>query len=137
MMNDPDYALWCNSVLLPALHRVEFLCPPEYRHTATSLRQSVPKSYEDSKPRGGITGDSFKGFRMLPELFNLLLHYCRKIVDRFPQLAKFRGFFIHVYGQNLKAIGPETGRATVRTPPRFQAVSNRGLEPPEPSRHSS
>ncbi|QRW12360.1 capsular polysaccharide export protein [Ceratobasidium sp. AG-Ba] len=112
MMNDPDYALWCNSVLLPALHRVELLCPPEYRHTATSLRQSVPKSYEDSKPRGGITGDSFKGFRMLPELFNLLLHYCRKIVDRFPQLAKFRGFFIHVYGQNLKAIGPETGRAT-------------------------
>ncbi|QRV99209.1 capsular polysaccharide export protein [Ceratobasidium sp. AG-Ba] len=110
MLNDSDFALWCNEVMLPSLDRVELFCAAEYRHYVTALKQAIPRSYERAKPHGVTGADAFTGFRAVPEVFNLLLFYCRKVVEFFPHLAKFKGFFFPCFGQNLKAIGQEVNR---------------------------
>ncbi|QRV97793.1 capsular polysaccharide export protein [Ceratobasidium sp. AG-Ba] len=110
MLNDGDFAQWCNEVMLPALVRLEMFCDPQYRHAILALRQTLPKSYQRSKPNGATGSDTFTGYRILPELFNHLMSYCRKIVNFFPHLAKFRGFFFHVFGMGLKSLGQEVTR---------------------------
>ncbi|KAG8737094.1 hypothetical protein FRC10_008586 [Ceratobasidium sp. 414] len=109
MMNDEDFTLWYNEVVWQAICRVELLCPPEYRHAATCLRQSLPTTYKNAKvhARGG---QESKGHKILPELFSLVLHYARLIVERSPRLQKLRGFFLHIWGTNLKAVGHEIHR---------------------------
>jgi hypothetical protein len=112
MMNSQDFTQWWEQVVLQALVRVELLCPPQYRSAAISLRQLLPKTYATAKKQGFPAGaDTGRGYKALPALFNMLLHYCRLIITRSPTLQKFRGFFIHVFGINLKAVGHEIGRA--------------------------
>ncbi|KAG9079790.1 hypothetical protein FRC06_007466, partial [Ceratobasidium sp. 370] len=112
MLNDQDYTQWWEEVVWQAVIRMELLCPPEYRHAATCLRQALPRTYANAKPKSGFMtlAEASKGFRILPELFNLMMEFCRKVVDRYPRLQKFRGFFYHIFGMNLKAIGHEVGR---------------------------
>ncbi|QRW13081.1 capsular polysaccharide export protein [Ceratobasidium sp. AG-Ba] len=110
MLNDADFSQFMNEVLLPALVRVELFCLPNYHHAVSALRRSLPKSYQRAKPNGASGIDAFTSFRILPEFFNMLIFYCRKIVNFFPQHTKFRRFFFHVYGMGLKSIGQELSR---------------------------
>ncbi|KAG9083113.1 hypothetical protein FRC06_004693 [Ceratobasidium sp. 370] len=110
MLSDQDFTEWYEAVVWQAAWRLEILCPPKYQHAATSLRQILPKYYISAKSQKNLGGETFKGFKILPELFNLLLHYCRMIIEQSPQLQKFRGFFFHIYGVNLKTIGHEIRR---------------------------
>ncbi|KAG8777710.1 hypothetical protein FRC12_000239 [Ceratobasidium sp. 428] len=110
MMNEQDFTQWYDDVVWQAICRMEILCPEPYRHAATCLRQLLPRSYQNAKLHATQGGLESKGYKILPELFNLLLHYARKIVERNPRLFKFKDFFLHVWGTNLKAIGHEVWR---------------------------
>ncbi|KAG8715125.1 hypothetical protein FRC09_016897 [Ceratobasidium sp. 395] len=110
MMNEQDFTQWYDDVVWQAICRMKILCPEPYRHAATCLRQLLPRSYQNAKLHATQGGLESKGYKILPELFNLLLHYARKIVERNPRLFKFKDFFLHVWGTNLKAIGHEVWR---------------------------
>ncbi|KAG8689802.1 hypothetical protein FRC09_012252 [Ceratobasidium sp. 395] len=110
MMNEQDFTQWYDDVVWQAICRMELLCPEQYRHAATCLRQLLPRSYQNAKLHATHGGLEAKGYKILPELFNLLLHYIRMIVERNPRLFKFKDFFLHVWGTNLKAIGHEIWR---------------------------
>ncbi|KAG8713535.1 hypothetical protein FRC09_018609 [Ceratobasidium sp. 395] len=111
MMNEQDFTQWYDEVVWQAICRVELLCPEQYRHAATGLRQLLPRSYQNAKLHATQGGFEAKGYKILPELFNLVLQYARQIIDRSARLYKFRGFFLHIWGTNLKAVGHEVFRS--------------------------
>ncbi|KAG9128200.1 hypothetical protein FRC07_003131 [Ceratobasidium sp. 392] len=109
--SDADHQQFYEEVFLQALIRAELRCPREYRHAATSLRQELPSSYANAKAHASQGGNDSKGYKILPELFNLILDIARQVIDRAPRLQKFKGFFLHVWGTNLKHIGHEVSRS--------------------------
>ncbi|KAG9097030.1 hypothetical protein FRC07_010846, partial [Ceratobasidium sp. 392] len=73
MVNNLDSEQWWELVVCQAVWRMEVKCPPEYRNAAAALRQALPRRYDNAKPRAGLTGETFKGYKILPELFNLMI----------------------------------------------------------------
>ncbi|KAG8690621.1 hypothetical protein FRC11_010346 [Ceratobasidium sp. 423] len=110
-MTSDDYKRWYNLVMLRALFELPERVQPEYRDAALRLRATLPKSYKSAENLCVHPGGrSFVGFKIMPELINVLLSSCRRIIETTPTLAMFRGFFYHIVGMNLKAIGQAVER---------------------------
>lgn len=104
ILNEDDFILWYEKVILPALWRVSMSCPEELEDTCARLVTELPKSYRAAAAHCVTGTRSFSGYKVIPQILNLILSSAREIVDDTPFLAKFRGFFYHIYGMNLKAV---------------------------------
>jgi hypothetical protein len=107
-MTSVEYATWYDSVFRVALKMVSSRLPRNLRAAYIQADQELPASYQSAEAQAvGSTkgGRVFTGNKMTPELLNHLLPMMREIVDRKPSLSKFRGFFFHIYGINLKTVG--------------------------------
>lgn len=105
IMNKDDYETWYEQVVLQAMQRLSWHCPPALRDTYIRLNTELPKTYSSAEAHctsGGIR--TFTGYKVMPQILNLLLRHCRAIVSDTPSLARFGDFFYHIYGMNLKAV---------------------------------
>ncbi|KAG8691565.1 hypothetical protein FRC11_000933 [Ceratobasidium sp. 423] len=111
-MTRDDYEQWYNQVMARAISELPSKVSPEYRNAALRLRAALPKNYRMAELRCvGPGGRTFVGYKIMPELFNILLESCRRIVDSQISLAKFRGYFFHIVGKNLKSVGQNIHRS--------------------------
>ncbi|KAF8593794.1 hypothetical protein BDV93DRAFT_566140 [Ceratobasidium sp. AG-I] len=100
-----DFKAWYEQVVLHALEQLSWNCPPALRDTCTRLMTELPRSYASAEAHCVNRGvRSFTGYKVMPQILNLLLHYCRITVDSTVELARFKGFFYHIFGMNMKAV---------------------------------
>ena len=104
IMNEDDFQTWYEQVFLPSLRRVAWRCPPELLDTYLRLETELPKSYKAAAAHCVTGTRTFTGYKVMPQILNLILSCAREIVDNEPSLAKFGQYFYHVCGINLKAI---------------------------------
>lgn len=114
MMDAVDFLLWFEKVILRALEIVSRKAPPNLRPACLQAKQELPATYREAeiKTRQSDGSRSFKGYKITPELLNLMIPEIHRIVDATEELAKFRHCFFHIYGINLKTVGQSLqGRA--------------------------
>jgi hypothetical protein len=114
MMHATDYETWSDKVILPALRRVADGAPENLRLACLQALSELPPSYQHAEARAmGSAGlRNFTGNKMIPEIVNLMIPEMRRIVDTNPALARYRGYFFHILGINLKSVGQRIpGRA--------------------------
>ncbi|KAG8710103.1 hypothetical protein FRC08_017618 [Ceratobasidium sp. 394] len=114
MMKSEDYGLFYDEGFLVAMRRAIDSAPQHLRMAFWQARGELPSSYRRALHRSVAPGGgrSFAGTKMIPELINLVLPQLRQVTDNEPRLAKFRNYFFHIYGRNLKSVGQDlTGRA--------------------------
>lgn len=105
MMSAEDFALWYNKVFLPALRIVVRTAPRALREAAIRLSLTLPKSYKIAERRAVRSGGrSFTGYKIIPQLMNMILAEARRIVNSKPELSKFLNYFLHVWGIDLKPV---------------------------------
>ncbi|KAG9099581.1 hypothetical protein FS749_000904 [Ceratobasidium sp. UAMH 11750] len=104
MLSKEDFTEWWEEAMLQSISRIAAICPPEFRSSCIRLYQELPKTYAAAEALAVSGSRSFSGFKVTPELLNPILGMARKIVDRTPRLAKYRNFFFHIFGINLKAV---------------------------------
>ncbi|KAG8695048.1 hypothetical protein FRC08_008071 [Ceratobasidium sp. 394] len=104
MLSKEDFTEWWEEVMMQSVARVAAICPQELSSSCIRLYQELPKTYAAAEDRAVTGKRSFSGFKVTPELLNLILSLARKVVDRTLRLAKYRGFFFHIFGINLKAV---------------------------------
>ena len=114
MMHATDYETWADKVVLPALHRVADRAPDNLRLACRQAVSELPPSYRHAEARAmGSAGlRNFTGNKLIPEIVNLMIPEMRRIVDADPALTRYRGYFFHILGINLKSVGQRiSGRA--------------------------
>jgi hypothetical protein len=114
MMHATDYETWADKVVLPALRRVADRAPGNLRLACLQTLSELPPSYRHAEARAmGSAGlRNFTGNKLIPEIVNLMILEMRRIVDGEPALARYRGYFFHILGINLKSVGQSIpGRA--------------------------
>ncbi|KAG9096971.1 hypothetical protein FRC06_008148 [Ceratobasidium sp. 370] len=106
IMSDEDYTEWWESVMLRSLFTATKATEGSIQESCRRLWVEIPKTYSSAKARcsGGDGTRTFTGFKAIPEVLNLALGFARRIVDQEPRLAKYRNFFYHIWGINLKAV---------------------------------
>lgn len=114
MMHATDYETWSDMVVLPALRRVADRAPDNLRIVCLQALSELPPSYRHAEARAmGSAGlRNFTGNKLIPEIVNLMIPEMRRIVDGNPALVRYRGYFFHILGINLKSVGQRIpGRA--------------------------
>ncbi|GAB1526754.1 hypothetical protein RhiTH_009926 [Rhizoctonia solani] len=120
MLNAQDCSLWYTEVVRQAIMQAEMRCAPQLRHAVTSLRQELPVTYSNAESlvNGGNQGRLHRGYPVCHEVFNIIALLAREIVENTRRLAKFKGFFFHIWGSGLKSLGHqipnERGSALLR-----------------------
>ncbi|KAG8731954.1 hypothetical protein FRC11_001382 [Ceratobasidium sp. 423] len=91
-------------VFLTALRLVAAQVPYHWRHAAEKTIEALPTTYQmaaDQTNHGG--GErSFVGHRIEPVILNHVFKVMRHIINSTPRFAKYRGYFFHLCGINLK-----------------------------------
>ncbi|KAG8792616.1 hypothetical protein FRC12_005466 [Ceratobasidium sp. 428] len=91
-------------VVLAAMRFAKHSLPDEYLHAAQKTIEAMPPSYEAAKrlchQRGGQR--SFVGHRIEPVVLNRTFELVRRIIDGTPRYQRYRGYFFHLCGINLK-----------------------------------
>lgn len=106
MMHATDYETWADKVVLPALRQVADRAPENLRIACLQALSELPPSYQHAEARAmGSAGlRNFTGNKLIPEIVNLMCLEMRQIVDTNPSLVRFRGYFFHILGINLKSV---------------------------------
>ncbi|KAG8735605.1 hypothetical protein FRC10_010359 [Ceratobasidium sp. 414] len=102
MMSEEDYTEWWESVMLQSLFAVTKTTEGSIQESCRRLWVEIPKTYSSAKARS--SGGTFTGFKVIPEVLNLVLGCAKRIVNQEHRLAKYRNFFYHIWGINLKAV---------------------------------
>jgi hypothetical protein len=91
-------------VFLTALRIVGNLVPYPWRHAVEKTIEALPMGYTMAKTQATNGGESrsFVGYRIEPQILNHVFKVVRRIVDTTPELARYRGYFFHLCGINLK-----------------------------------
>ncbi|QRV78908.1 capsular polysaccharide export protein [Ceratobasidium sp. AG-Ba] len=102
-----DYELFYDRGWLPALVRALRKAPQNLRLACIQALQELPPSYRAAKGKAhGQDGSrSFAGYKVTHEVVNLVIPELRILINDDPELAKFRGYFFHLWGTNLKTVG--------------------------------
>lgn len=104
IMDAKDYETWYEQVIVQALERLSWNCPESLNDTYIRLSTELPKTYSSAEAHCVNGPRSFTGYKVMPEILNLLLAAARDIVNDTPALAQFKNFFYHIVGMNLKAV---------------------------------
>ncbi|KAG8721062.1 hypothetical protein FRC08_016035 [Ceratobasidium sp. 394] len=104
MMSEQDYTEWWESVMLRSLFTLTKITEGSIQESCRRLWVEIPKTYSSAKARCSAGQRTFTGFKVIPEVLNLALGFARRIVNREHSLTKYRDFFYHVWGINLKAV---------------------------------
>ncbi|KAG8717728.1 hypothetical protein FRC08_006826 [Ceratobasidium sp. 394] len=113
-MDADDYQLWYDRVVLHALELAFRKAPSNLRLAFLQAQQELPASYlaATTKVHGSDGSRNFAGYKVTHEVLNLMIPEMRRIVDTTLELAKFRDYFFHIWGINLKTVGQQIpGRA--------------------------
>ncbi|QRW16636.1 capsular polysaccharide export protein [Rhizoctonia solani] len=107
MLNAQDCSLWYTEVVRQAIMQAEMRCAPQLRHAVTSLQQELPVTYSNAESlvNGGSQGRLHREYPVCHEVFNIIALLAREIVENTRRLAKFKGFFFHIWGSGLKSLG--------------------------------
>ncbi|KAG9125557.1 hypothetical protein FRC07_007124 [Ceratobasidium sp. 392] len=106
-MEAKDYEQWYDRVFICALERVSRKAPPNLRLAILQATTELPPTYASAQAHAHMADGSrnFAGYKITHELLNLITPEMRKIVNTTDDLAKFRGYFFHIWGTNLKTVG--------------------------------
>ncbi|GAB1528264.1 hypothetical protein RhiTH_011456 [Rhizoctonia solani] len=89
---------------LTALRFLRSQVPYHLQHVVEKTIEALPSTYNmasNQVNQGGGTR-SFLGHRLEPVILNLVFPMVRQIIDNTLQLAKYRNYFFHICGINLK-----------------------------------
>ncbi|KAG9085610.1 hypothetical protein FS749_004289 [Ceratobasidium sp. UAMH 11750] len=105
ILAEAELRLWWESAMLAGVARLHAVCPASLVNTLIRLTTELPKSYAVAETHCFDAGArSFSGYKVMPQILNMILKHVRDVVDEQPRLAIFRGFFFHIWGINLKAV---------------------------------
>jgi hypothetical protein len=100
--------------MLPAIRRVTDRAPENLRLACLQACSELPPSYRHAEARamGSAGVRNFTGNKLIPEIVNMMIPEMRHIVNSNPALVRYRGYFYHIVGINLKSVGQSlVGRA--------------------------
>ncbi|KAG8711657.1 hypothetical protein FRC09_020484 [Ceratobasidium sp. 395] len=91
-------------VFLAALTMARGSVPVEYLHAIEKTIEAMPPSYRaaQDQTQQGSGGRSFVGLRIEPVILNRVFELVRALIDTRPRYQKYRGYFFHLCGINLK-----------------------------------
>lgn len=104
MMLDVDYKLWYDDGFMAAFRVASRKAPKNLKPAFLQAQQEFPGTYDVSAARAVGRTRNFTGQKLTHEALNLVLVELRQIIDRTPRLAKFRKYFFHIQGKNLKCV---------------------------------
>ncbi|KAG9124143.1 hypothetical protein FRC07_012664 [Ceratobasidium sp. 392] len=113
-MEAADYEQWYDKVFMYALELVSRKVPPNLRLACIQAAVELPPTYASAQARAHLTdgGRNFAGYKITHEVLNMIIPEMRRIVNTTQELAKFRDYFFHIWGTNLKTVGQRVdGRA--------------------------
>ncbi|KAG9092292.1 hypothetical protein FS749_015856 [Ceratobasidium sp. UAMH 11750] len=117
MLTQEEFKQWWELVFLVAFARARHTCPEALINAWIRLNMELPKSYSVAEAHCLNGSRSFSGYKIMPQMLNLVLGLAQDVVRGDIRLAKFQGFFYHIWGINLKAVAeaiPErSGGSTV------------------------
>ncbi|KEP47031.1 hypothetical protein V565_170730, partial [Rhizoctonia solani 123E] len=87
-----------------ALLIVRAQVPHHWQHAVERTIEALPTTYQMAADQANHGGGqrSFVGHRIEPHILNLVFPVLRAIINTTPHLAKYRGYFFHLCGINLK-----------------------------------
>ncbi|KAG8737866.1 hypothetical protein FRC10_007575 [Ceratobasidium sp. 414] len=117
MLTKEEFTKWWEQVFLIAFARARHSCAEALIDTWIRLNTELPKSYSAAEGHCLNGSRSFSGYKIMPQMLNLILGLAVDVVQQDVRLAMFQGFFYHIWGINLKAVAeaiPErSGGSTV------------------------
>ncbi|KAG8713723.1 hypothetical protein FRC11_011276 [Ceratobasidium sp. 423] len=103
MAREPEMQDWYQT-FLTALRMVSAQVPFSWQHALEKTIEALPTTYRMASEQHNKGGGphSSSGHRIEPFILNRVFKIMRKIIDSTPQLAKYRDYFFHLCGINLK-----------------------------------
>ncbi|KEP49666.1 hypothetical protein V565_095720, partial [Rhizoctonia solani 123E] len=103
MARESEMQDWYHT-FLTALRILSTQVPLSWQHAVEKTIEALPTTYrmasEQQNKGGGLYSST--GYRVEPFILNSVFRIMRTIIDTTPQLAKYRGYFFHLVGMNLK-----------------------------------
>ncbi|KDN34381.1 hypothetical protein RSAG8_12529, partial [Rhizoctonia solani AG-8 WAC10335] len=89
---------------LTSLRIIRSQLPYQWQHAVERTIEALPTSYKMASTQANCGGGTrtFVSHRIEPVILNLVFKIMREIINITPQLAKYRDYFFHLCGINLK-----------------------------------
>lgn len=87
---------------LTALRVFGVQAPFPWQHAVEKTLEALPNTFSMASEQRNKGGFQSSGHRIEPFIMNAVFKLMRRIIDTTPKLAKYRGYFFHLCGINLK-----------------------------------